>query len=36
MNQIYKFSTFEAEWKAEGSSELLVSPESLIIHTSDS
>ena len=34
--RLHKFSAFEAEWQAEGSSELVVSPASLIMHIFDS
>ena len=34
--KLQKLSTLEAEWKAEGSSELTVSPTSMIMHIFDS
>ena len=34
--KLHKFSALKAEWKAEGSSELVVSPASLIMHIFDS
>ena len=35
-NKSHKLSALEAEWKAEGSSEIAVSPASLIMHIFDS
>ena len=36
LTKSHKFSALEGEWKVEGSSELVVSPASLIMHIFDS